>query len=116
MENIGDPQGSSDREADDDHTSMRASTDAQVAVSTEGRQRRWRRLTQSGDNSGYLVIVWDLTAPPGSPPNATLLLHTDAVTSTAFSPNGQQLASGSNDGIIGIWAVPSFRQVRPCCT
>ena len=33
----------------------------------------------------------------------TLIGHKDIVTSVAFSPNGEYLASGSSDDTIGLW-------------
>ena len=54
------------------------------------------------------MIVWNLTS---SLQIATLTAHTDVVTSTAFSPNGLQLASGSSDGSVRLWSVPAFRLV-----
>ena len=73
--------------------------------SSDGGARR-RRLAQAG--SGNYVIVWNLTS---SLQIATLTAHTDVVTSTAFSPNGLQLASGSSDGSVRLWSVPAFRLV-----
>ena len=72
-----------------------------------------RRLSQSS-SSGFSVLVWDLTSPEGRV--MALTAHTAAVTSTAFSPNGLQLASGSNDGTVRIWSVPALRQVGLCRT
>ena len=72
--------------------------------SSDGARRR--RLAQAG--SGNYVIVWNLTS---SLQIATLTAHTDVVTSTAFSPNGLQLASGSSDGSVRLWSVPAFRLV-----
>lgn len=65
-----------------------------------------RRLSQGG--SGNYVVVWNLSS---SSQIATLTAHTDVVTSTAFSPNGLQLASGSSDGSVRLWSVPAFRMV-----
>ena len=59
--------------------------------------------------SGYNVLVWDLSNSTRGV--LTLSAHTDAVTSTAFSPTGLQLASGSDDGTVRVWSLPSFRQV-----
>ena len=73
--------------------------------SSDGGARR-RRLAQAG--SGNYVIVWNLSS---SLQIATLTAHTDVVTSTAFSPNGLQLASGSSDGSVRLWSVPAFRLV-----
>jgi len=42
----------------------------------------------------------------------TLRGHKDTVTSVAFSPNSQQLASGSMDNTIKLWDVRSGKQLN----
>ena len=37
--------------------------------------------------------------------------HNDQVNSVAFSPNGQVLASGSNDGNVKLWDVNSGKEI-----
>jgi WD40 repeat protein len=57
-------------------------------------------------SSGYYVIIWSMQ---NYTQVATLTGHTDVVTATAFSPNGTQMTSSSDDGSIRVWTVPTWR-------
>jgi WD40 repeat protein len=50
------------------------------------------------------VRLWD--ADTGQPIGDPLTGHTDAVSSVAFSPDGQRLLSGSYDNTVRLW--PTF--------
>ena len=53
-----------------------------------------------------MVKVWD--AATGQELR-TLTGHTDGVSSVAFTPDGQRLASGSYDDTVKIWEIPEAR-------
>jgi len=63
-----------------------------------------------------------LTPQPAKPPSSlkpealsllrTLKGHTGAVTSVAFSPDGETFASGSHDGTIKLWDVAGGKELR----
>lgn len=82
--------------------------ETQISGSSNGGNSSWSHRQLSQSSSSFNVLVWDLTSPGQV---TTLLAHTGSVTSTAFSPSGLQLASGSSDGTVRIWSVPAFRQV-----
>lgn len=46
---------------------------------------------------------WALTNTPSTTPYAALLARRDSVRALAFAPGGQQLASGSWDGVVKVW-------------
>src|SRR5271165_4458557 len=50
--------------------------------------------------------------PPQFELTRTLTGHKRFVAALAFSPNGQQLATGSWDGTVKLWDVPSGRELR----
>lgn len=50
--------------------------------------------------------------PPGVKLARTLEEHEDIVTSLAFDPTGQVLASGSKDGTLILWDVVSGKPLR----
>jgi WD40 repeat protein len=54
------------------------------------------------------IRIWDLASGRQI---ATLRGHTDSVTSIAFSPDGRNLASGSDDKTVCIWDVATGRQI-----
>ncbi|TLP66047.1 helix-turn-helix domain-containing protein [Microbispora triticiradicis] len=47
--------------------------------------------------------VWDLSAPGGPAPLATLTGHSDNITAAAFHPGGRRLATGGQDRTIRLW-------------
>jgi WD40 repeat protein len=63
---------------------------------------------QSGRCVQGEIILWDVASGARQ---ATLQGHTDLVTSVAFSPDGQTLASGSHDDSIILWDVASGKPI-----
>lgn len=59
--------------------------------------------------SGSEVRVWDVASGREL---RTLAGHTKTVSSAAFSPDGQLLASGARDNTVRLWEVMSGREVR----
>ena len=57
---------------------------------------------------GNMVSLWDMEKRRE---RAILEGHTDAVTSVAFSPDGNFLASASPDGIVKLWDVNAQREI-----
>ncbi|MFC1975810.1 hypothetical protein ACFLXQ_05390 [Chloroflexota bacterium] len=57
------------------------------------------------------IILWDVTT--GHPVDPVLAGHTHRVTSVAFSPDGQVLASGSQDLTIILWDVMTGQPLAP---
>lgn len=55
----------------------------------------------AGDKSARL---WDLSGPPGEPPKCTVLHQTSKdTTCLEWSPDGQYIATGSDEGIARVW-------------
>ncbi len=65
----------------------------------------WRR-SASGSSLGTLPNNYNFVS------TRTLTGHTNAIWSLSFSPNGQQLASGSEDNTINIWDVTDGSLVK----
>ncbi len=57
----------------------------------------------AASRAGRLVQLWDVRTGREA---ITLDGHTDEVGSTAWSPDGLRLASGSDDGTVRVWGVP----------
>jgi len=60
------------------------------------------------------IVIWDVTSTGELKAVQNLFGHVRAVNSVAFSPDGSQLASGSDDKAVILWDVASGSQVgRP---
>ena len=66
-------------------------------------------------NGQYIAVghdtVVELWRPTGTKPERTILGHTDAIRSVAFSPDGGRLVSASLDGTVRIWRTDNDRSV-----
>ncbi|MFF0771519.1 hypothetical protein ACFYUK_21720 [Nonomuraea wenchangensis] len=60
--------------------------------------------------------VWDLAAPGGPVPLATLTGHTDNITAAAFHPGGRLLATGAQDRTVRLWDLADPRRPRTLAT
>lgn len=75
----------------------------------EGESRTFTARLTVTDSAGRRDTASQQITVAGSLPAATLLLgHTDAVRSVAFSPEGDLLATGSDDATIRFWEVPGL--------
>ena len=72
------------------------------AVASPGGQ-----FVATGDTGGD-ILVYDLR---NLHQKAHLIAHGGAVTTLAFSPNGETLISGGADGMLGFWDVQNWRQM-----
>lgn len=63
---------------------------------------------------GIIVLTFALSASVAGQPIWTIteVGHTQSVTSVVFSPDGMQLASGSDDGTIRLWDVATGQEVQ----
>jgi multidrug efflux pump subunit AcrA (membrane-fusion protein) len=61
-------------------------------------------LTGGGDG---VARLWDLTRDDDRPLRESKRLHTTAITSVAFSPDGNAFATGGQDGLICLWETPT---------
>jgi serine/threonine protein kinase len=55
------------------------------------------------------LIRWDLSVPDGAP--VVLGESKAAVNTLAFSPNGRMLVTGSQEGVLKLWDVPTRREL-----
>ncbi|MEV4116097.1 helix-turn-helix domain-containing protein [Nonomuraea sp. NPDC049695] len=54
--------------------------------------------------------VWDIAAPGGPVPLATVAGHTDNITAAAFHPGGRLLATGGQDRTVRLWNLSDPRR------
>ncbi|NES97446.1 MAG: WD40 repeat domain-containing protein, partial [Desertifilum sp. SIO1I2] len=72
-------------------------------ISSLAFSRDRQYIAASGEN---LIQIWQVS---NGQPVFTLQGHQDRVTTIQFSPNGQQLASGSEDATVKLWSVAEGR-------
>ncbi len=70
----------------------------QVIFSPDGR----RVAFANGVDKGVVLGTW-----PGLKDRMVIKGHSGKVNSVAFSPDSKSLASGSDDGSIKLWALPT---------
>ena len=54
-------------------------------------------------DSRFTIFVWEIWEDPNRLSHLTLKGHTDTINALTFTPNGEMLASGSDDGTIRLW-------------
>ena len=79
-----------------------------IAFSTDTRLIASTSASDTTDNA-EVIVVWDVE---NSEQIACLSAHTYWVTTLCFSPCGQFLVSGGEDGTVYIWDVNTWQQVR----
>lgn len=84
-----------------------------VVFSPDGRLLAYAWGRRNGNKSNTAQL-WDVikNVPLGQP----LKKHTDAVTCLAFSPNSQQLISGSVDQLLLLWDTNTQKLIEPALT
>jgi WD40 repeat protein len=63
----------------------------------------------TGGKKAHEVVIWDMTSGVAK---HTLYGHHGAIHSVAFSPDGETLASASQDGTVRIWSVTDGKTLR----
>src|SRR5262249_21970186 len=79
-----------------------------TAGAPEGRMQLWRTPGRVEVRPGNKGQVRDPRGFQGRPPGAT---EHAAVTCAAFAPNGQFAVSGTKDGYVHVWALPTRQEV-----
>lgn len=80
-----------------------------IAVSPPGAKRNLA-LTGCADGS---LRLWDLALNSKEPPKVKRSAHREAITSVAFSPNGEFFASAAADGTVQLWRTEGMQEVYP---
>lgn len=90
------------------------SPDASMLASAGGQKRRRPEL-KKGSNYDNSVCIWEIRSGELyliGDRLAAFTEHTDWVNTVVFSPDGETLASGSQDKTIQLWDVKSFSHLR----
>ncbi len=66
---------------------------------------------QVTDDSRFTIFLWEVWEDPRRQKHLTLKGHTDKIRVLAFTPNGDILASGSDDGTIRLWDTSTGTQM-----
>jgi WD40 repeat protein len=85
-----------------------------VAWSPDGRQIAFGSVLDPGRGDKGVVRVWDYAEGNEDTTEddvTTLAGHTGDLTSVAWSPDGKQLASGSDDNTVKIWDLASRQNI-----
>ena len=59
----------------------------------------------------FTIFVWEIWEDPNRLSHLTLKGHTDTIHALTFTPNGEMLASGSDDGTIRLWDLSTGTQL-----
>jgi tetratricopeptide (TPR) repeat protein len=68
-------------------------------------------ITLASGGSDNSIILWDFSNPNNVTQLATLLGHSDTVTSVVFSADGKLLASGSHDTTVILWDMATYEPI-----
>ncbi|RKU28057.1 hypothetical protein C6497_10005 [Candidatus Poribacteria bacterium] len=87
----------------------RASINSKVLFSPDGQTLAITLSDTSSDYSkwSYIIVMWDVQT---GKIKDTLSGHTNDITSIAFNPNGNRLASGGDDKTIRLWDLATGEQ------
>ena len=78
----------------------------------------WGRIAPDGRRAAfaiknqYKIVLWDFSMPIGKKASEPLIGHGGGVNALEFSPSGQTLLSGSQDGKVILWDLAAMKEIR----